>query len=134
MARGSRCATPASGSTPAELPRIFERFYRGSRANEARGSGSGLGLAIVRSIVDMHGGRVAVESQLGRGSRFVVTLPRDPRETRDARGERRRLAADAIVEPVIDELAAPGAMPVPGEKVADSSPPDASRLNPGTSP
>ena len=44
------------GIDPAELPHIFERFYRGSRANEARGSGSGLGLAIVRSIVDMHGG------------------------------------------------------------------------------
>ena len=49
-------ATRASGSTPAELPRIFERFYRGTMANEARGSGSGLGLAIVKSIVDMHGG------------------------------------------------------------------------------
>ena len=65
-ARDRRSPTPASASTPAELPRIFERFYRGSRANEARGSGSGLGLAIVRSIVDMHGGTVAVESRLGR--------------------------------------------------------------------
>ena len=57
-ARGSRSPTPASASTRAELPHIFERFYRGSRANEARGSGSGLGLAIVRSIVDMHGGTI----------------------------------------------------------------------------
>jgi signal transduction histidine kinase len=62
-----------------ELPRIFDRFYRGSRANEARGSGSGLGLAIVKSIVDMHAGRVSVESLVGRGSTFTVTLPRDPR-------------------------------------------------------
>ncbi|MFL5675896.1 MAG: ATP-binding protein [Chloroflexota bacterium] len=67
------------GIEPTEMPHIFERFYRGSRANEARGSGSGLGLAIVRSIVDMHGGTVEVESQVGRGTRFVVTLPRDPR-------------------------------------------------------
>jgi two-component system sensor histidine kinase BaeS len=67
------------GIDPAELPHIFERFYRGSRSNEARGSGSGLGLAIVRSIVEMHGGRVAVESRVGQGSRFTVTLPRDPR-------------------------------------------------------
>ena len=67
------------GIDPAELPHIFERFYRGSRANEARGSGSGLGLAIVRSIVDMHGGTVAVESRVGEGSRFIVELPRDPR-------------------------------------------------------
>lgn len=67
------------GIDPAELPFIFERFYRGSRANEARGSGSGLGLAIVRSIVDMHGGTVEVESRVGSGTRFIVTLPRDPR-------------------------------------------------------
>ena len=67
------------GIDVSELPHIFERFYRGSRANEARGSGSGLGLAIVRSIVDMHGGTIEVDSRVGRGSRFVVTLPRDPR-------------------------------------------------------
>ena len=69
------------GIHPAELPRIFERFYRGSEANEARGTGSGLGLAIVKSIVDMHHGTIEVESRVGHGSRFVVTLPRDPRET-----------------------------------------------------
>ena len=57
------------GIDPAELPHIFERFYRGSRSNEARGSGSGLGLAIVQSIVEMHGGRIAVESRVGQGSR-----------------------------------------------------------------
>jgi two-component system phosphate regulon sensor histidine kinase PhoR len=67
------------GIDAAELPLIFERFYRGSRANEARGSGSGLGLAIVKSIVDMDGGRISVESRLGAGSMFVVALPRDPR-------------------------------------------------------
>ena len=72
------------GIPPEELPRIFERFYRGTRANEARGSGSGLGLAIVRSIVEMHGGSVTVESRLGAGSTFTVTLPRDPRTADEA--------------------------------------------------
>jgi signal transduction histidine kinase len=67
------------GIEGAELPHIFERFYRGSRANEARGSGSGLGLAIARSIVEMHGGGIEVESRVGAGSRFSVSLPRDPR-------------------------------------------------------
>jgi signal transduction histidine kinase len=67
------------GIEAAELPHIFERFYRGSRANEARGSGSGLGLAIARSIVEMHGGGIEVESRVGTGSRFSVSLPRDPR-------------------------------------------------------
>jgi signal transduction histidine kinase len=72
-------ADTGAGIDPSELPRIFERFYRGSGANEARGSGSGLGLAIVRSIVDMHHGTIAVDSRLGVGSRFTVLLPRDPR-------------------------------------------------------
>ncbi len=72
------------GIEPAELPRIFERFYRGSRANEARGSGSGLGLAIVKSIVDMHRGAVQVVSRLGVGTTFTITLPADPRDEDDA--------------------------------------------------
>jgi signal transduction histidine kinase len=67
-----------------ELPHVFERFYRGSRANEARGSGSGLGLAIVRSVVEMHGGRIMVESRVGNGATFTVTLPTDPRTSPDA--------------------------------------------------
>ena len=67
------------GIEPAELPRIFERFYRGSLSNEARGSGSGLGLAIVRSIVDMHRGTVEVASRRGAGTTFTVNLPADPR-------------------------------------------------------
>ena len=67
------------GIDAAELPHIFERFFRGSRANEARGSGSGLGLAIARSIVEIHGGSIIVESRVGSGSRFSVTLPHDPR-------------------------------------------------------
>jgi signal transduction histidine kinase len=91
------------GIDGSELPHIFERFYRGSRENEARGSGSGLGLAIVRSIVDMHRGTVTVNSTLGAGTTFVVTLPRDPRA-----GE--------------EPLAAPGAAPAVA-RVADSSSP-----------
>ena len=67
------------GIEAAELPRIFDRFFRGSRASEARGSGSGLGLAIVRGIVEMHGGTVAVESRPGAGATFRVTLPENAR-------------------------------------------------------
>ena len=52
-----------------ELPRIFDRFYRGTLAHEARASGSGLGLAIVKSIVDLHAGRITVDSRLGEGRR-----------------------------------------------------------------
>ena len=71
------------GIDPSELPRIFDRFYRGSRASEARGSGSGLGLAIVKSIVDMHRGRITVDSRVGEGSTFRVLLPADPRNVEE---------------------------------------------------
>jgi two-component system sensor histidine kinase MtrB len=60
-----------------ELPHIFERFYRGSRTPEERGAGSGLGLAIAKSIMDMHHGRISVQTAADTGTRVVVTLPRD---------------------------------------------------------
>ncbi len=76
------------GIDATEIPHVFERFYRGSRANEARSSGSGLGLAIVKSIVDMHAGRIEVESRVGAGTTVTVILPREPRTAggADARG------------------------------------------------
>ena len=67
------------GIPASEMPLIFDRFYRGTELNEARSTGSGLGLSIVKSIVDLHHGTIVVESRVGHGSRFVVTLPKDPR-------------------------------------------------------
>jgi signal transduction histidine kinase len=64
------------GIPPAELPRIFDRFYRGTNVGDARASGSGLGLAIARSIAEMHGGFIEVASVLGEGAVFRVVLPR----------------------------------------------------------
>jgi signal transduction histidine kinase len=61
------------GIAPEEQGHIFDRFYRGDRAR-SRG-GTGLGLALVRSIVQLHHGRIAVTSTLGQGSCFCVTLP-----------------------------------------------------------
>jgi signal transduction histidine kinase len=59
-----------------ELPRVFERFYRGTNTGEARASGSGLGMAIVRSIVEMHGGEIEISSVVGEGTVVRITLPR----------------------------------------------------------
>lgn len=77
-----------------ELPRVFERFYRGTNTGDARASGSGLGLAIVRSIVEMHGGEIDLASEVGEGTTFTITLPRratnvneTSREARPARNQ-----------------------------------------------
>ena len=58
-----------------ELPYIFERFYRADKSRNRTTGGSGIGLTIVKSIIQAHGGRVTVESKLGEGSIFTVSLP-----------------------------------------------------------
>ncbi len=63
------------GIAPADQPRLFEKFFRGSQREARAQRGSGLGLAIVRSIAERHGGKVWVESTLGKGSTFFLLIP-----------------------------------------------------------
>ena len=64
-----------AGISEEDLPRVFERFYRGQVARALRADGTGLGLAIVKYVAEAHGGSVEISSRPGEGSRVVVDLP-----------------------------------------------------------
>jgi len=63
------------GISAKELPNIFERFYRVDKSRTRATGGSGLGLTIAKRLVEAHGGRIEVQSEPGKGSRFAFTLP-----------------------------------------------------------
>jgi two-component system sensor histidine kinase SenX3 len=79
---GFTVADRGIGIAKEDQERIFQRFYRVDPARTTHESGTGLGLAIAKSLIATHRGRVTVQSQLGKGSCFTVSLPRaDNRET-----------------------------------------------------
>jgi signal transduction histidine kinase len=63
------------GIAEAELPNIFERFYRTDKARSRESGGAGLGLAIAKWIVEAHRGSISVSSTAGSGSSFILRLP-----------------------------------------------------------
>jgi PAS domain S-box-containing protein len=70
-----RISDTGIGINEAELPHIFERFYRASEAKESVKTGSGLGLAIVKRVIDLHRGTIKVKSNPGKGTCFELALP-----------------------------------------------------------
>jgi signal transduction histidine kinase len=67
-----------AGIPPGELPRVFDRFYRGDHSRAQQTGGSGIGLAIVRELVHAHGGEVTPSSEVGVGTTMTVRLPLAP--------------------------------------------------------
>jgi PAS domain S-box-containing protein len=88
-----------------ELPRVFERFHRIENSRSRTHEGSGIGLAFVHELVKLHGGSIRVESRLGKGTRFIVTVPFGSSHLPPDRvGGSRTLASTAIgAAPFVDE-------------------------------
>jgi PAS domain S-box-containing protein len=82
-------ADSGQGIAPTDQTRLFEKFFRVRQRGSTQVKGSGLGLAIVKSIVERHGGRVWVESKLGKGSTFYFSLPAAGGMNGDAKDEAR---------------------------------------------
>jgi len=74
-----RCtvADTGPGIAPAQLPRLFGKFQQAGTLSATDERGSGLGLSLCKSLIELHGGTVWVESELGQGTRFIFTLPRN---------------------------------------------------------
>ncbi len=64
------------GVAPDELPRLFQRFYRGHAARSTDEAGVGLGLAIARALIERQGGRISVKPSTDKGATFALHLPR----------------------------------------------------------
>jgi two-component system OmpR family sensor kinase len=71
-----RVADSGRGITSESLARIFERFHRADTSRSRHTGGAGLGLAIVKQTVEAHGGRITVTSEVGKGTTFIVRLPK----------------------------------------------------------
>jgi len=94
------------GIAPEDIPRIFQEFHQADGSTRRRHGGAGLGLAISKRFVELHGGRIWVESQVGRGSTFCFSLPTHQAGLDIAAGNRpagatRPLSAKGSEEPVL---------------------------------
>ncbi len=71
-----RISDTGIGIAPEDQIHIFERFYKVDKSRDRALGGNGLGLSLVRKIVELHGGQIALQSEIGKGAVFTVTLPR----------------------------------------------------------
>ncbi len=92
-----RVRDTGTGIPEEELPRLFERFHRVEGAHGRSIEGSGIGLALVQELARFHGGDVRAESELGKGTEFIVTIPLDdPRQSASDALQERPIALTAL--------------------------------------
>jgi signal transduction histidine kinase len=108
-----------------DLPHLFQKFYRVDNSATRTIGGTGLGLFICRKIIELYGGRIWAESELGKGSSFYINLPR--LSTRKAAAMQAAEAAKTTVEPT-------GSMTAPQTAAPAPAPPAAPTAAPSTSP
>jgi len=65
------------GIAPEDLPKVFKKFEQFNRAPMPEVKGTGLGLAITKELVELHGGKIQVQSELGKGTKFTFTIPKE---------------------------------------------------------
>jgi signal transduction histidine kinase len=71
-----RISDTGIGISPQDQPRIFERFYKEDKSRDRSLGGNGLGLSIVKKIIDLHGGKISLTSEVGKGTKFTISLPK----------------------------------------------------------
>jgi signal transduction histidine kinase/AraC-like DNA-binding protein len=99
-----------AGIPPAKLPHVFERFYEANESASSWQPGTGIGLALARDLVDLHGGRIDVESEEGIGSTFTVTLkcgrshlkPEDIAEPPEDKRPRQAVSIETVADDMSD--------------------------------
>lgn len=89
-----RVTDSGPGISAEDLPHLFERFFQGTSEAVRRRGGMGIGLALAQNLAELHGGRIGVESEPGRGSTFTLTLPRGKAHFRPELLERRRVQVE----------------------------------------
>ena len=89
-----------AGIPPENVPYIFEKFFQADNQAAASAKGTGLGLAIAKTIVNAHGGTIGVESTLGRGTTFSISLP-----VRASGGRHHALDDQRVPAPLADTVA-----------------------------
>jgi PAS domain S-box-containing protein len=126
-----RVADTGSGIPPADLPRLFDRFYRAQNARARSNEGSGIGLALVRELVGLHRGTISVESTEHEGTAFTVRLPfadpdastvaaETPAREPSSAGSAVLLSADPYVQEALRWLPSPGDGALEGAETAAS--------------